>query len=237
MTDGETYRAELDSSYIRYERITNADGSTRMWRAQSLDGRTLYFGENDSSRDLPNQASPPGAVESRWFLTRVTDAFGNEIRYSYTKDFELLRDGTLLAPVDIYPNSVEWGGNPGAGLSSNARVVFLFAARDLCAGSSVPIGALLSYRTGVPLMPGARRLTTARIEINSAGSWRERGRYQLGYDMTELACPTGLTHAPLRLLTSLQETATAPDGVVSTLPASPRSSTDGASSRSPPACR
>ena len=215
-TDAETYRAELDDSYTRYERLRNADGSTISWRARTLDGRTWYFGDVDNAKDTPTPVTPSGPVESRWFVTRVVDRFGNEIRYNYTKPPEILRD-TMLATVDIAPTSIEWSANAAAGLSASSRVIFTYSA-DRCPGSFVPIGAAFSFRTGTPIMRGARRLNKISVEVNENGTWKQRRRYDLGYDMDELACPTGRTHAPLRLLTSVQQTATAADGTVTTLP-------------------
>ncbi len=218
--DAETFRADRDDSFARYERLRKPDGTTT-WRVRSLDGQTHYFGESTTSRDVPNAATAAGVEGARWFLSRSVDKFGNEVRYNYQKAWSLIRNETTLVPVDIYPTSIEWGSHsdPAAGFRAHARILFDHAAEDLCPGSWVPIGAAFSWRTGLPLMEGARRLTAVRIELSSGSVWQERRRYTLGYDTSELRCGTGKTHAPLRLLTSVQERATAPDGTILTLPA------------------
>lgn len=213
----QNYRAELDGSYTRYERVYGSDGATISWRARTSDGRTWYFGETDVSKDLPNAATT--AKEGRWFVTRVVDRFGNSITYNYAKAYSVVRESTLV-PVDIYVTSITWGANSNAGLADHARVTFNYAGNETCTGSFVPIGAQFTWRSGFPLMEGFRRLGTIRTEVMRDGAWREARRYQLNYDMTELSCPTNRAHAPLRLLTSVQQTVTNPDGTTVTLPAS-----------------
>ena len=132
-----------------------------------------------------------------------------------------LRPSRTAVPVDIYPTEIRWGANLPAGLQHHARVVFVYDQQDsLCAGSSVSIGASFTYRLGYRLHEGAKRLTAITTEISENGQFPgvERHRYTLGYDMTELACPSGMTHAPLRLLTSIHEEATSLEGVKTTLP-------------------
>lgn len=216
-SDAETFRADRDDTFTRYERVFSANGITQSWRVRTLDGRVRYFGEAEMSRDVPHAASAPGAAEARWFLTREVDRFGNEIRYYYQKAWSLIRDESTLVPVDIYPTTIEWGG--ATGRDSFARINFDYGTMDRCVGSWVPVGASFSWRTGFPLMEGARRLGVMRIEVRDGSTWTERRRYTLGYDGAELRCSDGRTHAPLRLLTSVQERVVAPDATAIDLPA------------------
>ncbi|NUP11076.1 MAG: hypothetical protein HOW73_33950 [Polyangiaceae bacterium] len=220
----ESYRGEEDGSFTRYERAVakRKDG----WRARTPDGMIHYFGQTDESRDMGHPRAEPGATEGRWFITRTVDKFGNEIVYNYTKTMAPPPEGGNPIPVDITLASVEYGANPGAGLTHHSRIVFEYngagevATTDLCPGSNVPIGARFDFRTGIPIYEGARRLTRVTLETRSAGaSLQERRRLDLGYDTSELQCPGGVAHAPLRILTSVQETGFAEDGTATVLPA------------------
>ncbi|MGD9851389.1 MAG: SpvB/TcaC N-terminal domain-containing protein [Nitrospirales bacterium] len=223
----EAFRAEFDGTYARYERVKNPDGSTRMWRMRSTDGWTWSFGEAQHSQDAPRPGAGLPAPIGRWFLSRIEDRFGNFIEYSYARAFGNLAayPGKIKQPVDVYPTEIKWGGNAGptVNLPHYARIVFDYDQNDsMCDGSNVPIGASFTFRQGYPLHEGAKRLTAIVVQVSENGQFQfpgpERRRYNLGYDMAELGCPTGRTHAPLRLLTSVQQIAFAPDGKPTALP-------------------
>ncbi|HUH01462.1 MAG TPA: RHS repeat-associated core domain-containing protein [Kofleriaceae bacterium] len=210
----ETFRAEDDATYTRYERIGHTDHSIGHWRALTADGRIIMFGDVPDARDQLGAAG-----EGRWFVTRMVDRFGNRIDYHYEKVLGFILNGGFPADVDIAPTRIEYGANDGAGLGHHARIDFEYRSGfDLCPGSKVPIGAEFSYRTGLPLYRGARRLMAVSTHVLADTRWQRRRRVALSYDETELTCPTGRVHAPLRLLTAVTETGYAPDGAATTLP-------------------
>lgn len=210
----ETFRAEDDGTYTRYERIGHTDTSIGHWRALTTDGRIITFGDVADARDQLGTDR-----EGRWFVTRIVDRFGNRVDYHYEKVLGFILNGGFPAYVDVALTRIEYGANDAAGLGHHARVSFEYRSGfDLCPGSQVPIGAEFSYRTGLPLYRGARRLMAVSTHVLGGNRWLQRRRVDLSYDETELACPTGLVHAPLRLLTAVTETGYAPDGVATTLP-------------------
>jgi RHS repeat-associated protein len=212
----EAYRAQEDSSYTRYER--HAIGSVE-WRARTTDGKTLYFGQTFESKDTPHLRSD-NALEGRLFLTKEVDRFGNEIVYHYTKVQATATEGIDTIPADIAIDYIEYGANANAGLSHHAKIKFQYAAQfDTCDTSKVPVGAQFDFRTGFPTYKGAKRLNAVVLEVkDSVGAFQERKRLSLSYDMNELACTMGEMHTPLRILTSVQESAVSPTGVVSQKP-------------------
>lgn len=219
----ETYRAEQDNSYARYERVRNQDGSTAKWVMRTTDGRTWTFGGTPGSFDAPLQqrtASTP-VREGRWFLTQVIDKFDNTIDYTYNVFLTTLPSSAAPAPVDIFPTEILWGRNDAAGLAHHAKAVFSYGEDKYCSQSKLPIGAQFTYRMGFPIFEGAKRLTKITlflIEKQSNTKPREARSYLLGYDEKELGCPSGMTHAPLRLLTSVREEAIALDATRTALP-------------------
>lgn len=217
----EAFRGEEDGAFTRFERYA----AKRQWRARTLDGTVHYFGETPASRDEPQPRAAPDATEGRWFITRSVDKFGNEIVYHYETVMAPPPEGGAPIAVDVSLASIEYGANPKAGLTHHSRIVFEYSGAadrpsfEVCHGSSLPIGARFDFRTGIPIYEGARRLTGVSLETREPGGpLRERRRLDLGYDAKELQCPRGTAHAPLRILTSVQETGFAADGTPTALP-------------------
>lgn len=212
--DAEAYRAELDTTYARYERVKEPDGRTRLWRMRTTDGRTWYFGDGLNANEFGS-----ATVAGRSFLSRVVDKFGNRMDYSYLTAVGRgpVRYSFIGGRADTYLSMIEWGKNENAGLSHHARARFDYTESKvgvgggLCPDSNVPIGASFTYRLGYPLYEGAMRLDRIRVEVSEGpNKWREVRRYELSYDRAELSCPTAMNHAPLRLLIAVREIATDP---------------------------
>lgn len=216
--DAITYRAEHDDTFTRYEHYPAPQGGPGTWRALTTDGRTYYFGESSTSRDEPEEWQDSYAKVGRWFVSRIVDGFGNEIVYHYEKVYGGAWNGAIMnVPVDISLTKIEYGGNPSAGIEPQITVDFTYApALDLCPGSYVPIGAKFDFTRGFRLYEGARRLVRVTSRVGDTDTVRRE--IELGYDEDELACSPGQLHAPLRLLTSTQERAWAPDGTLAELP-------------------
>jgi len=76
------YAPEVQTDYTRYFIKTDAtDKEIGGWEVQTKDGKTLYFGTTDKSR----QSFDSGADVFKWCLDRVEDANGNYMTISYTK--------------------------------------------------------------------------------------------------------------------------------------------------------
>ena len=198
-----SYRAQGDASFARYQ----FDGT---WRVLQTDGSTLYFGE---------LAYVGGTGLYDWMpLTRVVDAFGNEVRYSW----EPVIDSVTTEILELRIKHIEYSENPGASLLPHAFVDFDYGAPTYCNGSmSLPVGAKLSYRSENKRTNGYAPLASVTTTVADGAGTRQVRRYDLAYDpipydsMTETC--TGST-VPRRLLTSITETATSPEDVAISLP-------------------
>lgn len=193
---GTRFRAELDESFARIDRTGNT------WTVLTPDGRVRTFAGSSTSSDLA----------TRWNLTSEKDAFGNEIVYTWSSySYNGLTDYLLTR--------IEYTSNSAAGLAAHAKVELGWRALpDRCDNSAIPIGAQHDNRFGLLRVRGLRRLETISswVRDTPAAAWDQRRLYTLGYDPTALSCAT---HAPLRLLTSIDESGwNAADQVVTAPP-------------------
>ena len=195
-----TYRAQNDTSFMRYERM--AAGQPFRWRVYSTDGTTYFFG--DAINTLGCQISDGFAP-----LTRAVDAFGNEVAYQY--------ESVIAGECRI--KQIFWGQNAVAGLTDSfARVVFNWVRAPQC--GDIETGSQRDYRTGTLIVTGASKLMSIAATAFPPGSptTPEHARaITLGYSAADESCTT--THAPLRLLTSIQESAIGTDSPRADLPA------------------
>ena len=198
----ETFRAQHDSSFLRYERLAEGSGAT--WRVRSPDGSTYLFGE------VAAIAGPPSPVASRAPLTSTVDAFGNIVAYSYSYDGGEYR-----------LDRIDWGANTDASLPHFARLALTWASAPVCSGGTandIPVGAALDYRLGRRWVTGASRLTqlvATAIEPSTQADLHSR-TVTLSYDSAAESC-TG-TVAPARYLTSIQQSASGAGMASVTLP-------------------
>ncbi len=218
------YRAQVDSSFTRYQHVLgptpNSPGS---WVALLTDGTRYTFGDVTEARDEPPAGSD--AKGARWFVTRIQDRLGNAIVFNYTKASGYAQNQTVPIPMDITLGSIEYTVNDTVlpALNAHARLDFVYA-EEYCPGSDIPIGAKFDYRTGIRIYEGAKRLTgiviSARDSTAGWGSARVRRLITFGYDMTALGRNASGSstcegaHAPLRLLTTIDEQAWDRDGAV-----------------------
>jgi RHS repeat-associated protein len=186
-----TYRAQNDASFARYERLGSA--ATGRWRVYTTDGTIMYFGE---------PAQMPGCDNlSDGFapLTRSVDQFGNEVRYDYE----------VGAPGECRIKSISWGQNAHAGVASFAQVAFGYASLGIpvpCAG--IHAGSQHSYRTGKLVVTGESKLawiTATAFAPGSPNAPVHTRSVSLTYSDADEAC--NASHAPVRLLTGLWESA------------------------------
>jgi hypothetical protein len=202
-----TYRAQNDTSFMRYERM-NADQSFR-WRVYSTDGTTYFFGE--SIRTSVCNISDGFKISDGFApLTRAVDGFGNEVTYQY--EWSGIKGECRI-------KNISWGQNAPAGLTNPfAQVVFNWIRPPECGG--IETGSQRDYRTGTLIVTGASKLLsiTATAFPPSSPTAPEHTRIiTLNYSAAAESCTT--THAPLRLLTSIQESAFGTDSPHVDLPA------------------
>ena len=208
-----TYRAQSDSSYARYERM-NPSAAFR-WRVLSTDGTVMTFGQSDRTGGCVNVS------DSFAPLTGMVDAFGNEVAYEYGP----MVDGEV---GECVVKTIRWGQNTASPpLPSFAQVTFQWVVPSQhCGGvwgGGLSTGAQRDYRTTIdhpPIVTGASRLasiTATAFPPGVPGSPEHTRVITLGYDTAQEAC--NLPHAPVRVLTSIQESAWGTDSPRVDLPA------------------
>jgi RHS repeat-associated protein len=200
----QTYRAQFDNTYARYELITAGH-----WRVRMPDGLTHHFGEFDHMADNNDPTWAP--------LTRTVDPFGNTVDYFY---FEVRKDGGQGTVVEFVLDRIEYTANPAAGIGAHAQVDFTYSTPGSCGGGTLgdlPVGARFEPRAGQVRWSGSRRLDSIVTRVREGAGWRDVRTVTLGYDEDADGC--GLDHGPIRLLTSIQESARSPGGTVVSKPA------------------
>ncbi len=141
-------------------------------------------------------------------LTGMVDAFGNEVRYEYQQ----------LLPNECDLVRITWGQNANAGLQDFARVDFSYKFGQICNG--VYTNTQSDYRSGVPRVTGGALLQAITAKAYAPGaptSVVHTRTVSLNYDATSELCTQ--QHGPVRLLTSIQETASGADSPFVSLPA------------------
>ncbi len=195
----ETFRAEHDSSYARYERM--APGHAWRWQVRTLDGAVHYFGDSSHLESTNAYYYAP--------LTRTVDRFSNVVGYHWKR---------VANGAELVLDHVSYGANTDASLPDHARVRFEWTPSPTCTGTDLPVGASVDMKLN-GRVSGSQTLVALHVEISETpSSWREVRRYALGYDTTALNDCNGLA-APLRLLTSIQEIGVPAAGNLYPLPA------------------
>lgn len=148
-----TYRAQNDSTWVRYERYTTGG---YWWRALSPEGTTYYFGHKDSHTSSCTIISDGYAP-----VTRIEDSFGNQVDFYYQPGVS----------GECRISEIRWGQNT-SGANSFARMTFTWSTPTPvgCAG---PVGGQTSYRTGTKIVTGASKLDaieTFAFEPSTFGS-------------------------------------------------------------------
>ena len=193
-----SYRAWGDSSFTRYRRT-----DPEHWEAQSPDG-TVHRFVRLAGRAAPNE---------RFVLESTTDKFGNAVRYSWARN--LSPHGI---PTDLLA-SIEYTYNDNLDVGPFARIVFEYGDMELCGTARVPIGALLEVVNpkGDLQLRGAHPLSRIRTEVRDTpdSAYRPIREIALGYDGNDCGGPS---HSPVRLLSSVQESARSVGGAWKTTP-------------------
>ena len=197
---GWTYRAQNDSSYTRYEKMnpvsTPPAAGQFQWRAYTTAGVVMKFGETDHMGGCPYLG--PGYAP----LTSEIDPFGNLVIY----DYGWAVSGDI---GDCAIKQITWGMNAPAGIPLPlAKVAFGWTIPNINTGFAV--GGSRDYRTGKKVISGASRLSTITVTAFAQGAESSPDHTRLislGYDSASEAAGSTIQHAPLRMLTSIQESA------------------------------
>ncbi len=89
----------IEETYERVRRLANGS-----WEVTATDGGRRIYGDTPDSRvRLGHAADASGAPIVRWLLSRIVDAFGNEIAYTYTQSID--PSGRVEA---VLPSTVSW---------------------------------------------------------------------------------------------------------------------------------
>jgi RHS repeat-associated protein len=196
----QAYRAQYDSAYTRFERLSTSG----RWRARTTDGMTHDFGMADHMGNGP-------ADLWRAPLTRTTDPFGNQVDYFWMPVFDRYDHR-----VDFVIDHIDYTTNPSLGLTDpHARVRFTYEPFATRCADEMPVGAKLEHdQAFLPRWTGSRRLLSIITEVKNGTGYRTVRTVALSYDAAADDC--NHAHGPLRMLTSIQETAVSPPPTVTT---------------------
>jgi hypothetical protein len=184
----ETYRADGDKGYTRYEKWP--DGTEAgFWVARSFDGTVTTYGGAPSSRDERVEGTQGDSLyggQGRWFVSSVVDARGNRIDYQYQTVLGAARNSEVVnSPIDIVPVAIEYGKNDNDATTENhARIELAWqASLSTCPDSNVPIGSQLTYRTGIRRYEGAKKLLAIRayVKTTPGSSWQKRREFGIAF--------------------------------------------------------
>ncbi len=207
-----SYRAENDSSWLRYQYYPTGDF---WWRALAPNGTTHYFGHKDAR-------TSGCTIVSRGYapVTRIEDKFSNQIDFYYEQG----------VAGECRIRAITWGHNPVTGMNPFAAMLFTYETTPpscVSATTTVPVGSQSSYRSGTMIVTGASQLlkieSIAYPPASSGGVAppppliRDHTRtITLGYSSATASCSAA--HAPYRALVSIQESAVGTDSPQVNLP-------------------
>ena len=189
----QVFRAQNDSSFTRYQRMDTFQTPGFFWRAYTTSGTEMKFGEISRMGGCPNVGLGYAP------LTSERDPFGNEIAYEYE---------WISKMQDCRIKQITWGMNATAGIGAIARVVFGWAEGSSSGGFYA--GSQRDYRTGKLRVTGGSRLdtiTATAFPSGAPGSPDHTRVITLAYEASAELNTGNLTHAPHRLLKSIQESA------------------------------
>jgi len=192
-----SYRAQADSSFTRYQRLTPEAGTTYSWAALTTDGSRYEFGFGGlNNGDFPDWAP----------LTRYQDQFGNQVHYNWEPVHEYV--GNVAHVVDRRLSSIEYSENLNAGVDHHAKVTFTYDKDEqLFACNGQPVGAVLRTHNDKRRWQGISKLVgiTSWVRDTRTSPWRIVRTYELAYNKAAADCDPGPQHTPNRLLETITE--------------------------------
>ena len=187
---GTSYRTEVDS----FVTITSGgSGATDAlsnpvldrFTVAGKDGTTTVFGAIDGATDAIDYAPPAasyGLIRS-WAIKQVTDAVGNQLVFAYTN----YTDAAGKLTGEQHLESITYTSNPGASVSADSRIRFLYSPEDPDNPAVRPDAMKSAMLGGSELR---RRLSKIEVDVRTNGTWETIRRYGLNY---ETAAKSGLS--------------------------------------------
>lgn len=159
LTLGAVYLPHIDDHRkIQYTTINSRDA----FIVKSKDGLVYEYGSTTDSRITDEE----NAGVLVWLLSKVTDRYGNYMRYIYADDDNL---------GDIYIKSIEYSGNTTTGTSPSHRIDFLYSTREEMVVSHVmgtPI-AQLALLTGISITTGSTVMKEYKFNYSYDGLYSQ----------------------------------------------------------------
>ena len=118
MADGLVYVLENDP----FTEITLHGTEASSWfEMKTKDGRTIYYGNTENSRQKITPSSEKSFVNS-WYVSRIVDSNGNYMTYNYLHD-----------NLTLYPLCISYGSNTSVSSGANNTINFIYRDRsDVC---------------------------------------------------------------------------------------------------------
>jgi hypothetical protein len=115
---GQYFARRVEGTFDWIQRLGN-NAAEHTWVVADKNGLKAFYGEASASR----LADPAPAHRNifRWSLSRIRDAFGNELKVTYQTDAGTNPE----AFVQLYPSSIEYTSNATTGLAAAYRVDFV----------------------------------------------------------------------------------------------------------------
>jgi RHS repeat-associated protein len=110
---GATYKTEVEN-YARITSVGNSGSGPISFLVNTPEGKTLEFGNTSDSKLIPSN----GSQVLTWYINKVTDEFGNYMRFYYN-------NGNGEVNID----RIEYTGNINAGLNPYNKVKFEYIDR------------------------------------------------------------------------------------------------------------
>ncbi len=96
------YRARFEGGFVRYTWLAAGTGDQGYWKAESPDGKVMYYGATASGTLVPDAREGFAAGTFRYHVVESVDPDGHRVSYSYTR----VGNTTLLASVDWLFNAM-----------------------------------------------------------------------------------------------------------------------------------
>jgi hypothetical protein len=152
------YATEVGNTVRIYPHAVSSTGYT-WFEVKGNDGSVVEFGNSSTSR----LATEKGILN--WYVSKVTDANGNQVFYDYGMDFG-----------EVFIKTISYTGNAGAGLNPYAKVEFIYNKRP--DNNSI-------YMDGLELNQSVI-LTEIDVKYESQGSSQDIHKYTLDYTVNDI---------------------------------------------------
>lgn len=200
----DSYRAEVDSSYVRYEKYPDQgpdEGNGPLWIARTPDGKTRYFGDAENIRDIRGNRAYLG---DRAPLTREEDQFGNIVDYYWRTSAQQGDEDYYESPASYQIEKIEYTKNASVASGEPfALVAFEYDAKVNCDSEvAIAVGGISTYRSGILRVEGElplKNITTLVFDTPEDTTPRQVRRVHLAYNEDQCTPHTSPTRQLLRI--------------------------------------